>query len=129
MRRRRRLVVGAGVLALLDLAGVFLVPRLLPDPPPGVCRANFHRLYVGMPSHEVEALFGGPGKPPIITSGYVDLHDQGWANEQRDRGIVVSYDDDWRLEHAMYIDSGRGIDEELPSKDGPLTHLLRLLGW
>jgi hypothetical protein len=126
--RCRRLLLGAGVLALLGLVVLFLTPRLQPVPPPGASRENFHRLYLGMPRREVEALFGGPGLPPFTLAGIPDMHTQSWANRQKDRGVVVSYGADWRVVSAVYIDRGE-IEEKLPSLAGPLARLRRLLGW
>jgi hypothetical protein len=54
--RRRRLLLGAGVLAAAGLLGAY---GLMP-PKPGVTRANCERIREGMTVPQVEHLLGGP---------------------------------------------------------------------
>jgi hypothetical protein len=66
--RRRRLLLGAGLLAIAGLAGL-LVALLIPRPGDGITEANFGRLRQGMTESEVETVFGCPpgnygGKAP-----------------------------------------------------------------
>jgi hypothetical protein len=57
--RRRRLLLGAGVLALLGLVAVSALIRLQPFWPE-VSRANYDRIQTGMTLDQVEFLLGGP---------------------------------------------------------------------
>ena len=128
--QRRRLLLGVGCLPCLGLVGLVLVPRLLPSPPPGLSLNNFHRLYLGMPKHEVEAILGGPGEPSLMPrGGYVCQYLRSWESKEADQGINLRYDDDWRVEGGIYVGTKTGILEELTSKGGPLDRLRRLLPW
>src|SRR5262245_18822576 len=59
--RRRRLLLGAVVLAPFGLAGLLFALHLA-FPEPGVTWDNFQRIQDGMSEQEVEAILGGPGK-------------------------------------------------------------------
>jgi hypothetical protein len=56
--RRRRLLLGAGLLALLGLAGLVLAAWLT-RPQPGVTEENYGRITYGMTLAEVQGLLGG----------------------------------------------------------------------
>jgi hypothetical protein len=57
--RRRRLLLGAVVLALLGVAGA-LLPLMLPRRGAGITRANYEQIREGMTLDEVEAILGDP---------------------------------------------------------------------
>jgi hypothetical protein len=61
---RRRLLLGAGALALFALLLWVTRPR------PGITQENFFRLWVGMPKQDVEAILGGRGEPFRDLAGF-----------------------------------------------------------
>ena len=57
--RRRRLLLGVGAVALLGVAGFFLLlSPTSPTPTPGITRDNFRLLRKGMSVRDVTSLFG-----------------------------------------------------------------------
>jgi hypothetical protein len=110
--RRKRVIVGLAVLALVAAAAMLAWPR---DPRP--CRATFEQVRAGMTLEEVEAIVGGPpgvytDRPVPITflsvgfiagSSYTEVHRiHQWAADDgtlevfigRDgRAALVSVDD------------------------------------
>jgi hypothetical protein len=122
--RRRRLLLGLGLLALLGLAGglfAFLYPW------PGVTGANFERIQEGMTLAEVEKILGGPphDRGPIINEA--DLRN-GPGPQSRDtiaswtaNGITVFVKLD---EQSLVKATARlGVEETLTDR------LRRLLPW
>ena len=69
MGRRRFLLVGAGVLALLGVAGFLVVWAVLRSGD-RITEGNYERIREGMTLAEVEALLGGP--PGDYTRGQAD---------------------------------------------------------
>jgi hypothetical protein len=66
--RRRRLLLAAGLLALLGVAGLLLA-WLTPHPGAGITKENYERIREGMTFAEVEAILGPEGyqtKRPLI---------------------------------------------------------------
>jgi hypothetical protein len=55
----RRLLLGAGLLALLGVTGT-LLPLMLPRRGAGIAQANYERLREGMTLDEVQAILGDP---------------------------------------------------------------------
>jgi hypothetical protein len=90
--RRRRLLLGAGLLAVLAFAGVLLAPRLL-APEPGVTAENFQRIRKGMTLEEVEAILGQPGswgnQPPSRFGADDGPVRKVWSN-RRDTVIILA---------------------------------------
>ena len=108
--RRRRVIVGLGVVAVLTAAAVLLWPR---GPQP--CRATFGQVHEGMTFEEVCARVGGP--PGDYTGGRsLDLHPPAdpagvsdpvpdrylWAAE--DGLLVVDFGSDGRADGVMVCD-------------------------
>ena len=79
--RRRRLLLGAGALALLGLAGLWLAQSLRPGPEPGVTMESFRRLRLGMNEQEVEAIPGQPG----------DLFGGGYGRYWDNKEVAILY--------------------------------------
>jgi hypothetical protein len=126
--RRRRLLLVAGALALLGLAGLatFL---WLTTPPPGVSRDNFYRLRKGMTLQEVEAILGEPGveeHPSFFP--WMTHHLIGWGTSDLNPEMFLievcfeERDGAWRLDYAM-------LDGELQPETPGIHRLLRLLPW
>jgi hypothetical protein len=90
--KRRRVVVGLGVLALVGVAAYVVWPR---GPQP--CRETFERVRDGMTYEEVCATVGGPSRDRLngpMTAGSGDSvtyagADVWWAG---DAGLAVYYD-------------------------------------
>ena len=78
---RRRLLLGAGPVALLGMAGVALL-LWLTRPTPGVTWENFRCLREGMSVRDVEALLG---KPDRVLEGPARTH-RFWQGEE----VVIS---------------------------------------
>jgi hypothetical protein len=67
--RRRRLLLGAGVLALLGLAaGLVVWPA---HPRPRVTAGNFRRLRLGMTRRQVERILGPPHRAGAVVDSLV----------------------------------------------------------
>jgi hypothetical protein len=102
--RRRRLLLGAGVLALVMTAlGAFL---WFATPTPGVTRDNFRRLKLGMTEPEAERLLGGPGEVNPVPFSYVGTRELEWTGN----GVTI------RLRFRQYC---RIFDLERP--DGQMA--------
>jgi hypothetical protein len=67
---RRRLLLGAGALALLGLVALWYTLR--PPPPESVPRADYERVQVGMSLAEVRTILGGPEFVTCIPEGHAD---------------------------------------------------------
>jgi hypothetical protein len=82
--RGRRLVLGAGALALLlGAAGVVLA--WFATPTPGVTLENYQRLRHGMTEREVQDVLGGPGEPISFFKGV-----KGWEGQEVDVFVVFA---------------------------------------
>jgi hypothetical protein len=57
---RHRVLVGAGVLALLGAVAGLWVATSFPSPGPGITEENYGRIREGMSREDVEAILGGP---------------------------------------------------------------------
>jgi hypothetical protein len=117
--RRRRLLLGAGAVVLLGVAG-FSLFLWLTTPTPGATWENFHRLRKGMSLSDVKALLGEPDEMlPIFTSKH-------W--ETNDIVIILSFDTDQRLlqglAHTAYQ---RGPIKNIPDEVSFLDRIRRWL--
>jgi hypothetical protein len=122
--RRRRLLLGAGALALLVLGlacwFAFVLP---PAPPPGVTEGNFYRLRLGMAEADVEAVLGTPGNPLDFGKGL-----RVWEEPKGAVSIILSFDAAGRVTSgSLYLhDTAGGV---LRPQDDPLGRLRAWLGW
>jgi hypothetical protein len=139
---KRRLLIVAGALTLLGMAG-FTLFLWLTTPPPGVTRENFRRLRVGMSLPAVEALLGGPKtfsdyprvsvrenppgafRPEVILT-YLGTKEYWVAGD----GLTIEVD----FDKGGRVDGGRACaagmpDETIPQGFRPLARLRQLLGW
>ena len=57
---KKRLIVAAGMLAVIVCAGYAALAMVSPQP--GVTKANFNRIHKGQAKADVEELLGGPAK-------------------------------------------------------------------
>jgi hypothetical protein len=125
--RRRRLLLGAGLLALLlGVAGLLLLPRML-APKPGVTLENFRRIRRGMTLAEVEAAFGRPADERVDSAEQHTCLE--WAEGQYCVTIVF---EDGLVEWGMLQDSAYPITDDrtrsiLGENKGILNRLCRLL--
>jgi outer membrane protein assembly factor BamE (lipoprotein component of BamABCDE complex) len=127
MKRRRVVLLGAGVLALLacDLAIWATLPR------PGITKGNYGRLKEGMTRQEVQDILGCPpgdynGTVRDREYAYAFLShaitlsspkQEFWIGERV--AVMAEFDQQGKLfQKGLYEFPGRGI----------LTHLRRLLG-
>ena len=117
--RRRRLLLGAGALALLGLAGLVTwdaVPR------PGVTRANGERIQEGMTEEQVVAILGrAPDRHPAVVPGYAAPGTARAAYWKGDNGYIT----------VTFTEGGivtRTISSWGP-EPGLLDRLCRLLPW
>ena len=72
---RKRVILAAGTVA--GFVGVALVVLAMLPPQPGVTKANFDRIEVGMTRVEVDDLFGGKEPLERIDQGWVWAADDG----------------------------------------------------
>ena len=119
MRRRKLLVVLAG-LAVLVAAGAVV---LWPEPPSRITRENFDRVREGMTQAEVEAILGPPGdyRTRLGDTNY-DFAEEGWRTDRDEYdptiatwrrpisgGSVIA---DWvgdTIRVQVYADDTRGV--------------------
>jgi hypothetical protein len=119
--RRRRLLLGAGALAWLGLAGGLVV--WLTHPQPGVTRANFYRLRVGMTEQEAEAILG---RPETVDGESYRCCNKGW--KEGDLFILLEFLDGHLRRGEM--EAGDTWQETVPGEgNGLFDRLRRLLGW
>ena len=115
--RRRRLLLGAGVLTLLGLTVIWLTL-----PHPGVTWANYERIQDGMTLEEVRGILGGEGEKGLAHEPGLVYDDQRvWV--EGDLGIVT------------FFRSGRLVRKDAFALNPPLPaptfwdRLRRLLPW
>jgi hypothetical protein len=120
MHKPRWLFLGIGSVGLCasGMAGLLLFLHGL-APQPGVTRANFDRLQLGMKTEEVEAILGGPPDSCTIDNpparGYMS------AGSWHGRGFTIGVDFHW---------DGRVTEKYLQEEDGTFLGKLRSwLGW
>jgi hypothetical protein len=131
----RLLLLGAGVLALVGVAGLLVLWFTTPEP--GVTKANYRRLGVGMTEAEVEHVLGRQGK--LIPTGgdsTVVIVTKEWY--EGDLGIVLWLDSDHRLmggscfiwpeEVRLRLGPVEDPGEPLPDHLSIFDRLRRLLG-
>jgi hypothetical protein len=126
--RRRRLLLGAGALALVGLGGLSLFLFLLPDRgEPGINLENFHRLRAGMPLQEVQAIMGRPGATKHLLGRTFQVWQEGSVQ------IMVLLDDTGRVSHGNFdewSDDGTGLQKVNDLDEGGVADRLRAwLGW
>jgi hypothetical protein len=125
--RRRRLLLGAGVLAAAGLLGAYaMVP-----PEPGVTPANCCRLRVGMKEQDVEAILGRPGRLGLQIG---PVYQKVWQAGPVTVRIVFDWEDDDRVLRGRWSVRGNASDilteEEAAEEDGNILHHLgRLVPW
>src|SRR5690349_19624110 len=89
--RRRRLLLGVGMLALLGLAGWFMLAHPL-HPRPVITKANFDRIEEGMTAKQVEAILGPEGyhtKRPVVIPMSGTMSRRWWIGD--DAVITISF--------------------------------------
>ena len=119
--KKRRLLLGVGVLAVLGMAGMVVWES---QPRPGITRANYERIREGMTLVEVEAIlgrpgdgFGGDGDTPRV---------RFWQGDHVK--VTVWFDTDGCVE-AGWCGTGEEEWEPLTEDEGFLDRLRRLLPW
>ena len=122
--RRRRLLLGAGLLALtlLGLGGWLLWPPM-PASGPGVTRANFQRIREGMPLAEVEAILGqAPYSVSYTDSSERLLEEAEWWNPNPAVLLIIHVD----FDRGQRVKAKHLRDRSRPSL---WNKLRRLLPW
>jgi hypothetical protein len=101
---KKRLIVIAGVLAF-SAAVALLVLWLLPVCP-GVTKANFDRIEIGMTLSEVEAILGDDRGSRATFGSDINPPDArgraGWGGE--DGVAFIGFDMHWRVVHTDWLD-------------------------
>jgi hypothetical protein len=125
--RRRRFLLGAGLLALLGVAIWTMLPR------PGISKANFDRLRQGMTQEDVEVVLGPPSgtSPSRPIPGYAEMAYRTWhggGKEKRtfcweggSRTIIVGFQASGQVCWAVWY--------AVPPGGTPFDRLRRLLPW
>lgn len=93
-------MVGIGLLACVGALG-YLVLQLARTPEPGATQNNFHRLRVGMPCKEVEAILG---PAPFQEPGAPGPHNRIWATGDDRHMIIARFDWDGKLHSGTLIE-------------------------
>lgn len=111
MKKKRWLLAAIGLASLIGLP--ILVIALLPNRP-GVTRANFHRIAIGMTKPDVENIFGGePAKRmPRHLRGKLFV----WFNDDGRRAAEIFFDEQGQVSDKEWRDwtlLGR-VREEFP---------------
>jgi hypothetical protein len=124
--RRCRLLLGAGMVALLGVAG-FVLFVWLTTPTPGVTWENFRRLRVGMSLEDVEQMLGRQEQSMEWGFGAATRY---WWGE--DVVVDLTFDTDQRLLNGTASPRGSTLTEweQLPGTDGNfLDRVRRWLHW
>jgi hypothetical protein len=116
MTKKRRLLISVGILAAC-VCGTLVVFALLPEP--GVTKANFERIQIGMTEADAEAIFGRPsGRTLVIKedeSVATICFDPGkgcaWLGPDGD--VMAFFDADGRISKANWIDHERTLLEKI----------------
>ena len=102
---RKRLLVAAGTMA--GLVGVVLVVVAMLMPRPGVTKADFERIQIGMTEAEVESIFGGKGQPGFG-------HQSPWKYWTADNGSFAALiiDED-RVDLKLWFKSNETFSDKI----------------
>jgi hypothetical protein len=111
--RRRRLLLGAGLLLLLATAGL-VVFRLVSEAT-SVSRLNYNKLQVGKTEAQAKAILGEPKQNDQIGASLL----LGWISD--DAVIWATFDQDRRLTHKSM--------DRLSSHEDFFNRLFDWLGW
>jgi hypothetical protein len=126
--RRRRLLLGAGLLGLVALAGLAAFVRFT-APTPGVTVENYRRLRIGMTAQQVEAILGeGPtSQQPTAARGRWQKY---WKGKELTIYLLFERDGIVLRGNAGPADRDPFFGEvEVRESDSFIDRLHRWLGW